>query len=272
MSRLWSERLCIALLPDRLAWVILARGWGRRIRAQGSVSVPAAAEGSSWQATLEVLQRELPNVPMVRGTVSVVLSNAFVRYLVVNSSTALTSAEERLALARHDFQKIYGTLADGWEIRIAADEQNYLAAALDGEFLTQLRHCFAATRLKLHAIQPYAVAAFNHWAKRFDDKTPEGLFLAEPHGYCYAGMSDGRWEFFHCGRWEDEPTETYQRMVRREALRTGIEARSVWFVPPFEVFTTKEIASQKGAKLLPLDAALRDAQQVETLMALLGAA
>jgi len=272
VSRLWSERLCIALLPDRMAWVIPARGWGKRIRAQGSVPVPAAAEGQLWQAALEVLQRELPNIPIARGEVSVVLSNAFVRYLAINSSTALSNIEERLALARHDFQKIHGVLAEAWEIRIGAGEQNYLAAAMDGELLVQLRHCFAATRLKLHSVQPYAVAAFNHWAECFDSKTAEGLFLAEPHGYCYAGMSDGRWEFFHCGRWEGEPAETCQRVVQREALRTGIEARSLWLAPPLEVSTMKDVAEQKGVKLLPLDATLREAQQVGYLMALLGTA
>lgn len=272
MSRLWSELLYIALLPDRLAWVIPARGWGKRIRAHGSVPVPAAPEGNLWQATLEVLQRELPGIPVARAEVSVVLSNAFVRYLVINSSTALSNGEERLALARHDFQKIHGVLAEAWEIRIAAGEQNYLAAALDGELLAQLRHCFSATNLKLHSIQPYAVAAFNHWSKHFNGKSAEGFFLLEPHGYCYAGMSGGQWEFFHCGRWEGNPLETFQRVVQREALRTGTEARSVWMAPVHELSFAKSLTQQNGVKLLPLDATLRGAQQVEYLMALLGTA
>lgn len=272
MSRLWSERLCILLLPDRLAWVILARGWGKRIRAHGSVPVPAAAEGNLWQAALEVLQRELPDIPVARAEVSVVLSNAFARYLVIDSSTALSDAEERLALARHDFQKIHGVPAEAWEIRIAAGEQNYLAAALDGELLEQLRHCFAATKLKLHSIQPYAVAAFNHWSKHFNSKSAEGFFLPEPHGYCYAGMSDGRWEFFYCGRWEGDPLETYQRVVRREALRSGIDARKVWMAPVHEPSLAKSLTQQDGVQLLPLSVPLRDEQQAEYLTVLIGAA
>ncbi|HEU0234429.1 MAG TPA: hypothetical protein VFQ94_04810 [Gallionella sp.] len=268
MSRLWSERLCIALLPDRLVWAIPARGWGRRIRAQGSVTVSAAAEGNLWQAALEALQREVPDIPVVRAEVSVVLSNAFVRYLVINSSTALSNDEERLALARHDFQNIHGVLAEAWEIRIAAGEQNYLAAALDGELLEQLRHCFAATKLKLHSVQPYAVAAFNHWSKHFNGKSPEGFFLPEPHGYCYAGMSGGQWEFFHCGRWEGEPLETYQRVVQREALRSGIYARKMWMAPVHESSLAKNLTQQDGVQLLPL----RDELQAECLTVLLGAA
>ncbi len=272
MSRLWSERLCIALLPDRLAWVMPARGWGKRIRAQGSVPVLVAAEGNLWQATLEALQRELPNIPVARAEVSVVLSNAFVRYLVINSSTALSNAEERLALARHDFQKIHGVPAEAWEIRIAAGEQNYLAAALDGELLEQLRHCFAATKLKLHSIQPYAVAAFNHWSKHFNGKSAEGFFLSEPHGYCYAGMSGGQLEFFHCGRWEGNPLETYQRVVQREALRSGINARKMWMAPVHESSLAKSLTQQDGVQLLPLSVPLRDEQQAEYLTVLIGAA
>lgn len=272
MSRLWSERLCIALLPDRLAWAIMARGWGKRIRAQGSLRVPVAAEGNLWQAALEALQRELPNIPFTRGEVSVVLSNAFVRYLVINSSTVLIGDEERLALARHDFHKIHGTIADAWEISIAAGEQNYLAAALDGELLAQLRHCFATSRLKLHSIQPYAVAAFNHCARNFDGKTAEGFFLSEPHGYCHAGMSGGKWEFFHCGRWEGEPLETYRHVVQREARCSGVDARKMWVAPAHEMSFEKNLAQQEGVKLLPLNAGLPDVQQAEQLMALLGAA
>ena len=272
MLRLWSERLLIALMPEGLAWVILARGWGKRIRAQGSVAVPSAGHGNSWQAVLEVLLRELPNIPAMRAEVSVLLSDAFVRYLVIDSGTALSGMEERMALARHDFRKVHGDLAESWEIRIAAGEQNYLAAALDGELLAQLQHCFAATRLKLHSIQPYAVAAFNHWVKHFNGKTAAGFFLAEPHGYCYAGMSDGRWEFFHCGRWEGEPVETCRHVVLREAVRTGADARTVWLAPSREAGFAEGLAQQQGMQLLPLDGNLRDVRQAEYLMALLGAA
>jgi hypothetical protein len=264
--------LCVALLPERMAWVILARGWGKRIRAQGSVPVPAAAEGHPWQNAIEALQRELPNIPITRGKVSVVLSDAFVRYLVINSSSALSDAEERLALARHDFQKIHGILAETWEIRIASGEQNYLAAALDGELIGQLRHCFAAKKLKLHSVQPYMVAAFNHCAKQFNGKTAEGLFLSEPHGYCYAGISGGQWEFFRSGRWEGDPLETYRRVVQREALCSGVEARKVWMAPAHEMSFAKNLAQQDGVKLLPLGAGLPDTQQAEYLMAMLGAA
>lgn len=267
MSRLWPERLCIALLPDRLAWVVLARG--KRIRAQGSFPVPVVPGGSLWQPAIEELQRILPTIPMTNGKVSVVLSNAFVRYMVIDSS--LTSDEERLALARHDFQKIHGILTEGWEIRIAAGEQNYLAAAVDSELPAQLRHCFASTRLKLQTIQPYAVAAFNHWAKCFVSKKAEALFLAEPYGYCYAGMSNGQWEFLYCGRFEGTQLETCQHVVQREALRTGVEGRCVWSVFPLEAATTQDHVNQPGVKKLPLDDILREARQVDYFMALLGA-
>ena len=271
MSHLWSERLCLALLPDRMAWVIVARGFGTRIRAQGSVPVHAA-EGTLWQKAVEALQHELPNIPITRGEVSVVVSNAFVRYLVINSSGVLPNAEERLALARHDFQKIHGTLAATWEISIGAGEQNYLAAALDAELLEQLRNCFAAGKLKLNSVQPYMVAAFNHCAKHFDGKAAEGIFLSEPHGYCYAGMNEGRWEFLRSGRWEDDPLETYRRVVQREALCSGIDARAMWVAPAQEMSFAENLAQMDRVKLLPLSAGLPDTQQAECLMALLGIA
>jgi len=257
-------------MPDRLCWVILARGWGRpRIRAQGSV--PVEASGTLWQAALEALQRELPVIPIKRGTVSVVVSNALVRYLVVNSGTSLTKYEERLALACHDFHKIHGVLAEGWDVCISAGEQNYVAAALDRELLVQLRQCFAAARLKVQTVQPYAVAAFNHWAKCFDSKAAQGLFLPEPYGYCYAAMTDGRWEGLHSGRWEGDPSEACQHVIQREAHRTGIDTPSVWLAPSYEVAISEELVSLKCMKSLPLDKNLGEVHEVGSLMALLGA-
>ncbi len=269
MSRLWSEHLCIALLPDCLSWSVLARGWGRKLRAQGSFPLAAKSEGLLWEAALEVLQRELPNLPIERGTVSVVVSNAFVRYLVVNSSAALNSEAERRALATHDLRKIYGVRVDGWEVRIAAGAQNYLAAAMDSEFLARLRHCFSPTRLKLRTVQPYAVAAINHWLKCFDGKTAQGLFMVEPAGYCYVGMEDGRWEFFQTGRWEGGLFDTCQHVIQREARRTGTESRSVWLAPTDDAAMNEELTSLQSLRLLPPDKT--GATGVASVMALLGA-
>lgn len=271
MSHLWSERLCIALMPDRLAWVVLGRGLGSRIREYGSTPVSASLEGVPWHAALEVLQRELPNMPVVRGSVSVVLSNAFARYLVIKSATPMNEDVERLALARHDFRKTHGSLADGWEIRIAPGEKNYLAVAQDGELLAQLRLCFSATALKLNSVRPYAVAAFDHWVRCFADEGVEGLFLAEPHGYCYVRVSNGSWDFVRYGRWEGEPANHYRRVVQREALRSGSEERCMWLVPPLEASWAEEVADRKNMKQLPLASVMRDMRKPEYVMALLGA-
>jgi len=264
----WPERLCIALLPDRLAWVVLSRG--RHIRAQGCVPVGPAKEGGDWHAVVEALQRELPGMPVESGNVSVVLSNAFVRYLVIQSSSQLTSMEERLALVRHDYQQVYGALAETWEIRLADGESRYLTAAIDHDLLAQLRDSFSSTRFKLDHVQPHAVAAFNHWIKLFNDKSPEGIFMVEPHGYCYAGIGKGDWKFVRCGRWEGTPLETFQRVVQRETLRTGNEMSKVWFSALLEKKELDGISALEGVELLPLDNVLKEASRPECMMAVLG--
>lgn len=267
MLRLWSEHLCISLLPDRVSWVILRRGGGKRVREHGSVPVLATDEGNFWQTSLDALQRALPDIPISGGAVTVVLSNAWVRYLVVNSMTLLTNDEERRALANYDLRKIYGDLLDGWEVQISAGEQNYLAAAMDRELLVALRQCFASGRFKLRSIQPYVVLAFNHWLKQFSGKTAQGLLLAEPYGYCYAGVSEGRWEFIYTGRWEGDPLASCQRVIQREASRSGNEAREVWFASSNEMLMDAAFAKQ-----LPLNPCFSDAQKDDYFMALLGAA
>ncbi|MDD4963292.1 MAG: hypothetical protein PHI11_05155 [Gallionella sp.] len=268
MSHLWSERLHIALLSDCLVWVIKARGWKNGIRAQGSIPIAMSEQGVRWQEAMAVLLRELPRLPISRGKVSIVLSNTFVRYLIINCDVALADHEERLALAKHDFQKIHGVVVENWEICIAAGGKNYLAVALDRELLVQLRDCFAVGKIKLISVQPYAVASLNHWAKHLDEKIATGFFLAESHSYSYFCIQAGKLAFFHTGHLDAEPMETYRRVVQRAILRSGVEIQDEWLAPS-SLSVLKGEAAQTMA--LPSDEALRTSAQLNYLVELLGA-
>lgn len=268
MSPLWPERLHIALLSDCLVWVIQTRGWKRGIRAQGSIPIPLSEHGVRWQEAMGVLLRELPNLPISQGKVAIVLSNTFVRYLIINCEVVLTDHEERLALAKHDFQKIHGVAVENWEICIAAGERNYLAVALDRELLMQLRDCFSAGKIKLISVQPYAVAAFNHWAKYLDEKISTGFFLVESHSYSYFCIQAGKWVFFHTGHLDAEPMEAYQRVVQRATLRSGIEIQDEWLAPS----SLSVLKGDTGQVMsLPAGESLRASAQLNYLVDLLGA-
>jgi len=272
--RLSPDRLGIALAPDNIAWVVMRRGLRNRLHAKG-IAKFALQDGPVWQQAVQIMQSELSQLPVTKGIVTVVLSNAFVRYLVVNGGGVMAAADERLALAKHDFLKVYGAAAQSWEIRIGAADADgkFLASAVDAELIEQLRRVFSATGFKLDSIQPYFALAFDAWCTRLDNKTSHGIFLPEPSGYCYAGIGADAWEFMRSGRWEEGgPVETFQRILGREACLSGTAQRELWWCPTPDQALAKAFSTVKDAKPLPGTVALSDLAESEFALALAGVA
>jgi len=272
--RLSPDRLGIALAPDNVTWAVMRRGLRYRLQAKGMARFEAQ-DGKAWQLALQELQSELPRLPVTRGDVTVVLSNAFVRYLVVNGGEMLSGAEERLALAKHDFMKVYGGVTQDWEIRISAADAGgkYLASAVDAELIEQLRHIFSTTGFKLVSIQPYFALAFDTWCTKLDGKSSHGIFLSETSGYCYAGIGADAWEFMRSGRWEEnDPAETFQRVIGREAYLSGATQRELWWCPAHDKAFAKVLSAVKQARPLPGTEALPDLAEPEYALALAGVA
>lgn len=274
MLRLSPDRVVIALAPGHVAWAVMRRGLRNRLHAKGMAKF--AGQGTpAWQQALQILQSELPNLPVTKGVVTVVLSNAFVRYLLVNGGEVLSGEQERLALAKHDFLKVYGAAAQNWEIRISAadTEGKYLASAVDAELIEQLRQIFSATGFKLDSIQPYFALAFDAWCTGLDSKTPHGIFLSEAGSYCYAGIAADTWEFMRSGRWEEGgPVETFQRVIDREACLSGSAQRALWWCFAPGDALAKEFSTVKEAKPLPGTEASQDFTEPEYALVRAGVA
>lgn len=274
MLRLSPDRVVIALAPGNVAWAVMRRGLRNRLHAKGMTKFEVQG-GQTWQQALQILQSELPGLPVTEGKVTVVLSNAFVRYLLVNGGEVLSGTEERLALAKHDFLKVYGVVAQSWEIRISAadTEGKYLASAVDAELIEQLRHIFSATGFKLDSIQPYFALAFDAWCTGLDNKTSHGIFLSEAGGYCYAGIAADTWEFMRSGRWEEGgPAETFQRVIDREACLSGTVQRALWWCSAHSGALAKGFSAVKEAKPLPGTEASQDLIEPEYALVRAGVA
>lgn len=174
---------------------------------------PEAAELDSaepWRGALERL-KAMPRPKRV--DVRVVLSNHFVRYVVVPDDSA-ASGDEELALARFHFARIHGERAKSWEIRISRG----LGCAIDAALLAGLKACFPkGGRARLVSVQPYLMAAFNHWRRRVP---PEGawLVLAEPERVCLARLAPQGWASVHNARETD-----WEQSLERERSRASGE-------------------------------------------------
>lgn len=195
MSPRWREEREVALAPAAVKWARWARGWSRAALERAELPVEEGA-GPGWRAPLAALQAAWADVsegPGRPSDVRVLLSNHFVRYVVVPWHDQLTGPAERQALAEHAFHAAYGNLAAAWQVQLAPTRHGdpALACAVDRELVTALGNLCEAGSHKLVALQPLLMAAFNQRRRQLDRHAC--LFVLEPGRLCCAWLRDGRW-------------------------------------------------------------------------------
>jgi hypothetical protein len=146
VSRWWGrllsgERLRVELRPASVS--LMRRGLLPRSRMHSSREVEAALSGPEnssefWRAAVDTLSAALRDS---RARVEIVLSDHFVRYLLIPWSGELVGDAERLGFARMAFRDLYGPLADSWDLCL--DEQPAgqasFACAVDRALVSSLR-------------------------------------------------------------------------------------------------------------------------------------
>jgi hypothetical protein len=214
----------VFVAPDRVAAVRTRRGLfgGRRVEPGRTLRVaPAAApEHASLAAFGDLLDAE----DGAAGRASVVLSNALVRYLVVPWSARITTADERLALARHAFGSVFGTAAGGWTFVVspAGNDPQTLAVAVDTRLLDGLRDAAAVRGVRLDTVQPLLMAVFNRW-RRDVGREAVNLLVMEPGRWCWARLAAGAWRRVQAGRIDEREPAAVGALVARELSLGGSE-------------------------------------------------
>ena len=150
--------------------------------------------------------------------VTVVLSNHFARYAIVQPQDG-ASAQEELALARFQFAKIHGERAKGWEVRLSrAGGGARLACAIDAGVLERLKACFPNGRpARLVSVQPHLMAAYNRVRGRIP-REGAWLLLTESGRSCLARLAAKGWASVHNG-----PETDPQHLIERERSRASGE-------------------------------------------------
>jgi hypothetical protein len=142
----------VLLRPDevrvaRRVGLLPGRGDGGR----GFV-VPATrgASDEPWRAGMQRLAEALTELGARTGSMQVVVSDHYARYVLVPWSANLVSDSERLALARVAFAETFGPAADAWNITM--DEQPAgcpsFACAIDRALQQTLQDLAKALRLR----------------------------------------------------------------------------------------------------------------------------
>ncbi|MES2501717.1 MAG: hypothetical protein V4545_03850 [Pseudomonadota bacterium] len=121
-------------------------------------------------------------------TLQVVLSNTFVRYLVLPWRDGIYRQQDWQAIAQHAFRQQYGAIADDWRIkvRLQAYGKNMLAAAIDETLCEQLDACAKQCNFNIHSITPLLFMLNEHenaW-----------MLVAEPARLTLCQIKQGNWQ------------------------------------------------------------------------------
>ena len=124
----------------------------------GSESAP-----EPWRASLEAFRAGLRDRRGALGRVEVVLSDHFVRYVLIPWSESVVSDGDRLALARLSFRDVYGHLSDTWDLSVdqqRAGEASF-ACAVDRALIADLRGMVSLAGGRLDSVRPALTDCLN---------------------------------------------------------------------------------------------------------------
>ncbi len=187
------------LSRDRFIAVLGASGVGLAQRKGSETlwlgSVGFIDEGfHAWSVALETLDHLLAEHTRPGAELSVVISGHFGRFCLVPWSDQISSPAELLGFATLCFEDLYGVPTQPWNVVLSPEPAGYdrIATALPQELLERLRNLASARKVRLGSVQPYLMAAFNHFDKSFD--AGDFLFVvAEPVRSVLLVAREGRW-------------------------------------------------------------------------------
>ena len=187
------------LSRDRFVAVLGASGVGLGQR-KGSETLWLGSVGfidesfHAWAVALDTLDHLLAEHTRPGAELSVVISGHFSRFCLVPWSEQISSPDELLEFARLCFEDLYGVPTQPWDLVLSAESAGHdrVAGALPRDLLTRLRSLAGDRGLRLRSVQPYLMAAFNHFDKSFD--AGDFLFVvAEPVRSVLLLAREGRW-------------------------------------------------------------------------------
>lgn len=188
------------LSPDRFIAVLGAEGVGL-CRRQGRQQQWLAS------ASFDAPREQIPEVALGSlgglltghasrgGHLTVVLAAQYCRFCLVPWSEGITHPQEFELYARACFERCYGQALDDWHLVLSAEPAGSarIAVAVPEVLLQGLAALCRSQQLKLVSVQPYLMAACNHFAGQLPAN--DFLFvLAEPQRSVFLLARKSGWQ------------------------------------------------------------------------------
>ena len=223
MLPLWSDKLQIVLTPERVT--IVRQNGGFKPREIVSNTMPCASllQGEQvWQPAIRTLQALLKQKNVRNTSATVLLSNHFVRYQLINAQPDVSGHDEEQAFVRFSFTEIYGDEVNRWQLRWGSGLQlsPQVASAIDNTLIEQIETTLKNAAVKLNSLQPYLMSAFNY-VRKLVDISPHWFVLVEPGSACTGFMHGGDWQLLHTSRLGSDWASDLPRVLGREFQMVG---------------------------------------------------
>lgn len=226
MSLLWRKQLRIALAPDMVSAVLLAPGRQGKVERKAVWPCrPVPLDTHPWEAALRTFSQNVAGLKAADADVSFVLSNHFVRYVLLPWSDQLTGAGEREAMAGIHFERHFGAAVGGWTVCLS--DSGYgkasLASAVDAPLPVAIVHVCKAAKLSVGSVQPYLMSAFNHYRRGL---TADSfcVAVAEDRRVGLLMAQAGEWHAVRNLPLRGPLTDQLLPIVNREILLAGLSA------------------------------------------------
>lgn len=216
MSPSWRERIRVFFAAGRVSLVRYARGLKPRpgVRQEAACGHPASP---AWEPALQQLDQLLAGA--ARADVTITLSNAFVRYVVLPPQPQILVPAELDAYAAFRMREVYGERVAGWALSVSTWDPGGggVCAGMDGVLLQQLRDLAARHKCRFQGVIPYLSDSFDGWRKRFGGGHVR-FALVEADRLCLASLAGGVWLGIRNQRVRSDMAEELLAALDQEAI------------------------------------------------------
>lgn len=242
MSLLLPNQLTVTLSLDSVAVIHQSRGLRSRILQQQHIAIAPSVglddEKSVWLQATRSLENVLALMQIKpKTTIQIIVANDFVRYLILPQQSISMRPAEQHAYAVAAYREVYGTVADGWKLKLhdAAPNQATIVAAIDEKLLETLKQISLKYQLKLVSVQPYLMRVFNSLSKQVG-KLNGYIAIVESRRLLLLSMLQGQCQNLRTmninaaagGDWQLE----LKHLLARESLLGEITGREVLVYTP----------------------------------------
>jgi hypothetical protein len=222
VSPSWREQVTITLSPRQVVLERFGRGLRPALTDRKALACAEATDGANWQPALEALREALAHPNVGSGTATVVLSNHFVRYLLLPWNADLVNGQEELAFAGARFQQVFGEAAHQWVLKLSHFGPGFasVASAIERPLLEALTSLIAGSPLRLRSIQPGFMAACN--ARQRMPPGAAWVAMAEPGRLLLGSIRAGKWQSLRA-RPLNGHAVALKQAIEQECLLLGVE-------------------------------------------------